>query len=171
MFEHTTGCIPTSSMGRLFDAVSSLLDVRHLITFEGQAAIELEHLAAAWSRSVPTLRFILEGDKIGAAVLIADVVGHRRDGIPPAALAAAFHEAVAVMVCDVAQRVSAARRLTTVGLTGGVFQNAHLVVITRRKLENAGFSVLIHRRVPPNDGGLALGQAIIAGHRGSNGRP
>ena len=165
MFELGTGCVPTTSMGRLFDAVSSILGVRHEVTYEAQAAMELEHLAADAPMSRRPLPIDVDGPRIGVRRLVADLVDRLSAGETTASLAAAFHDAVATAVRDVAVAVRAAHGATTVGLTGGVFQNAHLVTATRRALEADGFTVLTHRRVPPNDGGLALGQLVIAGHR------
>jgi phosphoheptose isomerase len=170
MFESGTGCVPTSSMGRLFDAVSSLLGVRHEISFEGQAAMELEHLATA---AVPpherrVLRFVLDEDsldgtsRIGVAPVLAGLVDGLAAGESVPSLAAAFHDATAAMIVMVAERVRDRTGIQIVGLTGGVFQNALLVESARCGLETAGFRVLLHRMVPPNDGGLALGQAVAS---------
>lgn len=155
------GCVPTSSMGRLFDAVAALLGVRQRIDYEGQAAIELEVLAAsAASASVP-LRIAVGADRVlDPAPLITGLVAALRDGAEPAQLALAFHRAVAQAVAEVVTHVAGATRV--VGLTGGVFQNVLLLRGCRHLLEEAGFSVLIHRTVPPNDGGLALGQAAVS---------
>lgn len=166
MLERGTGCTPTSSMGRLFDAVASLLGVRHEVTYEGQAAIELEHLVDRRAAGIPRLRFTIGDDgRIGCGELLHDLVEQRRAAEPMASLATAFHDSVAQLVIDVARRVRNDRGLDTVALTGGVFQNADLDRTTRAHLESDGFRVLVHRLVPPNDGGLALGQAIIAGRR------
>jgi hydrogenase maturation factor HypF (carbamoyltransferase family) len=91
--------------------------------------------------------------------IVADV----RAGVPVAAISAAFHEAVAVATVDVALAVTGGRGAMPVGLTGGVYQNRRLLVRTRTLLERAGFTVLVHRLVPPNDGGLSLGQAATCG--------
>lgn len=165
MFANDVGCVPTSSMGRLFDAVSSILDIRHAITYEGQAAIELEHLATGADSGDTPLRFELGDDgRVRVGALITDLVAHRRAGVPSAQLAASFHDAVTALVVDVANRARTTSGVDIVCLTGGVFQNALLVESTRRRLEADGFTVVTHRTVPPNDGGLALGQAIIAAH-------
>jgi hydrogenase maturation protein HypF len=156
------GCVPCTSMGRLFDAVASLLGVRHRITYEGQAAIELEALAAsAVSAETPVLRLAVGADGIlDPAPLLRDLVAELRVGTPPALLAAAFHVAVADAVAEIVALVAGEQRL--VGLTGGVFQNVLLLLLCRARLRDGGFEVLTHRVVPPNDGGLALGQAAVS---------
>jgi len=160
--ESGTGCVPCSSMGRLFDAVASLLGVRQRIDYEGQAAIELEALAESTSDTAgPKLRLTLRPDGvIDPADMLRTMVSALRAGVQPAALAAGFHQAVAVAVVEAAEMVSGPVRL--VGLTGGVFQNVLLLRGCRQRLQQAGFEVLTHHTVPPNDGGLALGQAAIS---------
>ncbi len=158
------GCTPTTSMGRLFDAVASLLGVRQDVHYEGQAAMELEALVGApagptWRLPVRDRAGVLELDPrpvVGAAVAAV------REGVPVAAAAAAFHGAVADAVTTAALAVRAAHGIAVVGLTGGVFQNACLTTACRGRLEAHGIRVLTHRLVPPNDGGLALGQVAVA---------
>jgi hydrogenase maturation protein HypF len=158
------GCVSTTSMGRLFDAVASLLDVRHRIDYEGQAAIELEVLASSLDRppaGPAPLRLRVGPDGVlDPAAMLATMAAALREGAPAAPLAAAFHHAVAAAVAEVVDQVAGHTRL--VGLTGGVFQNLLLLQGCRRLLEQAGFTVLTHQTVPPNDGGLALGQAAVA---------
>ncbi len=157
------GCVRCSSMGRLFDAVAALLGVRHRIDYEGQAAIELEVLAesAGDAPTEPILRLTVDADGlIGTVGLMTTIVSALRTGVAPAVLAAAFHEAVAVAVAEVVALVAGPVRLA--GLTGGVFQNVRLLRACRRRLREAGFVVLTHHTVPPNDGGLALGQAAVS---------
>jgi hydrogenase maturation protein HypF len=159
--ESGTGCVPCSSMGRLFDAVASLLGVRHRIDYEGQAAIELEALAESATGPWPSLPLAVRDDGVIDPVpMVQTMVSALYAGTPPAMLAAAFHEAVAVAVAKVVAAVAGATRL--VGLTGGVFQNVLLLCACRKRLQLAGFEVLTHHTVPPNDGGLALGQAAIS---------
>ncbi|MFY9765533.1 MAG: carbamoyltransferase HypF [Mycobacterium sp.] len=160
--ESNVGCVPCSSMGRLFDAVASLLGVRHRIDYEGQAAIELEALADSISDTAePKLRLAVRPDGvIDPADMLRTMVSALRAGVQPAVLAAAFHQAVAVAVTEAVQIVAGPVQL--VGLTGGVFQNVLLLRGCRQRLQQAGFEVLTHRTVPPNDGGLALGQAAIS---------
>jgi hydrogenase maturation protein HypF len=157
------GCVPTTSVGRLFDAVASLLGVRQTIDYEGQAAIELEVLAASAGGRAPAvpLRIEVSADGImNPAPMIATMVSALQEGAEPRDLAWAFHDAIAMAVAEVVSQV--ARGTSTVGLTGGVFQNVLLSNACRQRLDDAGFTVLTHRLVPPNDGGLALGQAAIS---------
>lgn len=155
------GCVPCSSMGRLFDAISSLLGVRHRIDYEGQAAIELEALAERAGGPGPSVPLTVRADGvIDPATCVQTIVSALSAGTPPALLAAAFHRAVANAVATVVTQVAGPIRL--VGLTGGVFQNVLLLRACRELLQRNGFEVLIHRIVPPNDGGLALGQAVIS---------
>ncbi|WAC89883.1 carbamoyltransferase HypF [Mycobacterium sp. Aquia_213] len=159
--ESGVGCVPCTSMGRLFDAVASLLGVRHRIDYEGQAAIELEALAERADGPGPSLPLTVRADGvIDPATLMQTTVSALRAGTPPALLAVAFHRAVAIAVARVVTQVAGPIRLA--GLTGGVFQNVLLLRLCRELLRRNGFEVLTHRTVPPNDGGLALGQAAIS---------
>ncbi len=152
--------VPTSSMGRLFDAVASLLGVCQVVTYEGQAAIELEHLARG-GRAVP-LDFGVAAGVLDPAPLIAGLVRGLRTGVVVADLASGFHDAViratAVAAADCATRAG----IGTVGLTGGVFVNRLLLDGLSDALAAKGFEVLTHAVLPCNDGGLALGQAVVA---------
>ena len=155
--------VPCSSMGRLFDAVASLLGVRHRVSYEAQAAIELEILAeAAGSQSAELRLPIGAHGVIDHRPLIRALAAEVSAGIPAAVLARAFHLSVAGAVADAADRIARRTGVRTVGLTGGVFQNVLLAGLCRAGLEARGLEVLTHRLVPPNDGGLALGQAAIA---------
>jgi hydrogenase maturation protein HypF len=161
------GCVPCTSMGRLFDAVASLLGVRHRIDYEGQAAIELEVLATtAAAPEAPGLRLAVRPDGLlDPSSLLVGLVAGLRAGTPVADLAAAFHAAVADAVAEVVTAVGRTHGVGLAGLTGGVFQNVLLLRACRSRLRHHGFEVLTHRVVPPNDGGLALGQAAVAALR------
>jgi hydrogenase maturation protein HypF len=154
---------PTSSAGRLFDAVAALIGVRDVVTYEGQAAIELEQLADPTERGGYPLP-IGAGTpaQLDAGALVRAVVEDLRRGTPAPVIAARFHTALADAVLAVCDRLRAAHGLATVALSGGVFQNALLLCRCLDRLERAGFTVLTHRQVPPNDGGLSLGQAAVA---------
>ncbi|WP_239655169.1 carbamoyltransferase HypF [Mycobacterium riyadhense] len=158
-------CVPTSSMGRLFDAVSSLLGVCQEVTYEGQAAVELEHLARR-GRAVP-LELEVTAGVLDPVPLIAGLVRGLRAGKAKADLAAGFHAAV---IRATAQAVCGAAAGThVVGLTGGVFVNRLLRDGLRKELAGNGFEVLTHTVLPCNDGGLALGQAVIAARQRERG--
>jgi len=155
--------VPSSSMGRLFDAVASLLGVRHRISYEAQAAIELETLAeAAGSQSAGLTLPVGPDGVIDHRPLIRALAAEVAAGIPAPVLARAFHQAVATAVADVVDLVVRRTGVRSVGLTGGVFQNVLLTEFCRTRLKARGLEVLTHHLVPPNDGGLALGQAAIA---------
>ena len=155
------GCTPTTSMGRLFDAVSSLLGVCQQVSYEGQAAVELEHLART-ARSWAAIDFTHDGGVIDPAPVVAALVDGVRAGAEPAELAAAFHDAVVRATVRAAAEAAEAAGIATVGLTGGVFANRLLLSGVTAGLRGRGLKVLTHRVVPCNDGGLALGQVAIA---------
>ena len=155
--------VPTSSMGRLFDAVASLCGVCQQVGYEAQAAIELEAIAdrgaaGAYSFGPPDPFGAIDAGPVIAAV-VADVLS----GVPAPVVSMRFHRGVAQLVHTVAQLVRAERSLNTVALTGGVFQNMLVLECCFDRLERDGFEVLCHQNVPPNDGGLSLGQALVAG--------
>ena len=146
----------SSGMGRLFDAVAALLGVRDRVTYEGQAAIELEQLAGTGAAEPYPWRF---GDATG---LVATCSSELAAGRPAAEIAARFHETVAA---GAAEACAAAGGPSLVVLSGGSFQNLRLLASTRARIEALGFRVLGHRRVPPNDGGVSYGQAAVAARR------
>lgn len=163
-------CVPTSSMGRLFDAVSSLAGIRHHAGYEAQAAIELEAAAlrAPGTAEDGRYAFRLDAPRAGApctadpAPLLAAVIADVLDGTPKAVVAARFHHAVARLVRTVCAAARGGTGVETVALTGGVFANTVLSSACAAGLREDGFTVLRHRLVPPNDGGLALGQLVVA---------
>jgi hydrogenase maturation protein HypF len=136
--------------------------VRQRIDYEGQAAIELEALADSMGDTAgPELSLAVRADGvIDPAGMLRAMVSALRAGVQTGVLAAEFHQAVAVAVTLAVRKAAGPVRL--VGLTGGVFQNVLLLRACRRYLQQAGFEVLTHHTVPPNDGGLALGQAAIS---------
>jgi len=147
-------------MGRFFDALASLVGLRHAISYEAQAAIEFEIAAASWTGPIPDFRFELADP----TPLLASVCDSVRAGAPTGAIAMGCHQAIADGVAvEVAQRC-ADHSVETVVLSGGVFQNVLLTDLLSERLEGAGLDARTHRLVPPNDGGLALGQATIAHH-------
>jgi hydrogenase maturation protein HypF len=156
-------CSRTSSMGRLFDAVSSLVGVCHRVAYEAEAAMLFEAQASdAVDGCRPRYRFDIDGAELDPAPVIAGVARDVLAGVPGPVIAAAFHLAVTELVVEVACRVRATTGLDTVAMSGGVFLNALLTRLCLDRLSAAGFRVLRHRLVPPSDAGLALGQVMIA---------
>jgi hydrogenase maturation protein HypF len=156
----------TSSAGRLFDAAAALLGVRDAVNYEGQAAIELEQLAevrepgAYPARIEPGEPFAVRG-----ADLIAAMAGDLAAGTGRQVIAARFHNAIAALTEAGCVLLRERHGLGTVALSGGVFQNLLLLHAVAARLEARGFRVLVHSRVPCNDGGISLGQAVVAAAR------
>jgi hydrogenase maturation protein HypF len=157
------GCAPTSSMGRLFDAVSALAGVRQVVAYEAQAAIELEGMSRECDTGSIAYAFNVDrelpGTIIDPAPVFAAVVSDIRAGVAPGVIGARFHRAVAAMVVEVACGVTPGDH--PIALSGGVFQNALLLRLVSTALRDKGFGVITHRVVPPNDGGIALGQLLV----------
>ena len=161
-------CVESSSMGRLFDAVSALIGVRQEIHYEGQAAIELESIAAEVLadevQSVRAYPFRWERKvfwEMHCGDILKNVIADCTAGIPLGLISANFHATLSQATLDICLQARSETGLTTVGLTGGVFQNALLTRMVLEKLERHSFRVLTHQMVPPNDAGLALGQTVI----------
>jgi hydrogenase maturation protein HypF len=157
------GGAPTSSMGRLFDAMASLIGLRHEVNYEAQAAIELEAMASPEEAGV--YEFGRRGLEIDPTPLVCRVVQDLRAGISQSAVAGRFHNGVAQMVAEVCDELRRQGAPSIVVLSGGVWQNMTLLRSAQARLRENGLDVLIHRQVPANDGGLALGQAAVAAAR------
>ncbi|HSZ47464.1 MAG TPA: carbamoyltransferase HypF [Streptosporangiaceae bacterium] len=158
----------TSSAGRLFDAAAALLGVRDLIHYEGQAAIELEQLAdpGTGTRDAYSARIAVDTHVlIRGADLIRAAADDLAAGVDRPVIAARFHHGVAAAIAAVCSTLRDRSGLRVVALSGGVFQNLLLTTMAVRRLEDMGFRVLTHSRVPCNDGGISLGQAVVAGTR------
>ncbi len=154
----------TSSCGRLFDAVSALIGVRSRISYEGQAAIELEAVAELGAPSAP-YPYRMQGEQcrcIDFGPMIVAICDDLAAGRVAADVARAFHQTVASAVFEVCQAIRQESGRDRVVLSGGVFQNRLLTEEVARLLDGGGFDVYCHRLVPPNDAGIALGQAVIA---------
>ena len=167
--EKNINCTKTTSMGRLFDAVAALAGVRQQINYEGQAAIELESLAEAvlHSSGTPVKPYPFQWIESGAwelhpGEMLRQVIHDCQSGMNAGIIGAKFHQTLVQATLEICLRARASTGIETVGLTGGVFQNVLLSRLIRSALEENHFQVLTHRLVPPNDAGLALGQAAIA---------
>lgn len=155
----------TSSCGRLFDAVSALLGVRGEISYEAQAAIELEMLSseAEAQGSYPFSIVEHEGmNLVQLKELIKAVVADLQEGIPRPTIGLKFHESLVAIIVEMCRKISQATGLKGVALSGGIFQNRLLLRKTKEALKRAGLTPYTHHQVPTNDGGISLGQAIIA---------
>ena len=162
----------TSAAGRLFDAVAALVGVRQRVTYEAQAAIELEMLSTRWGADQPprseppAYPFTIEPTDGVALVRLQGLLRAIRSdlatGVSPAEIGWRFHHTMAGLIVSVCQRIAAESGLDTVALSGGCFQNRLLLSLAVPRLEAAGFRVLVHRQVPCNDGGISLGQALLA---------
>jgi len=156
----------TSSMGRLFDAAALLTGAATRNSFDGQAGMALEALAETAGRAADLPEMTLHRSDNGALQLDATdlLLGLLGGGGTPAERALGFHLALATAVGEVAGRIRELTGLRRVVLSGGVFQNRLLTEMVYTSLAGCGFEVYSHRLVPPNDGGIALGQAAVAAH-------
>jgi hydrogenase maturation protein HypF len=158
----------TSSMGRLFDAISALLGIRGEIDYEGQAAVELEMAAYkedyAHAQESYQYRIVKdEGIRIVCLMdLLSAVIEDLHQGISKGKISVKFHNTVAWMINEMCHLIADETGISKVALSGGVFQNRLLLGKTVSLLESSGFQVFTHRQVPCNDGGISLGQAVIA---------
>jgi hydrogenase maturation protein HypF len=155
--------VETSSCGRLFDAVASLIGLRQEVNFEGQAAIELETIAEDGCQE--RYPYGIDGSgpwELDFRPAIERIVRDVSMGVARARMAAKFHNALADATVEVCRRIAAESRLRRVCLSGGTFQNVRLLGAAAAGLRAVGLEVVLHGQVPPNDGGIALGQAAIA---------
>jgi hydrogenase maturation protein HypF len=162
----------TTSMGRVFDGVAAILGLRGRVNFEGQAAMELEACAARRGDVLP-FEIVEEGDAVILDLFgaIREIVERMDAGTSRNELAAAFHATLVDAIGEVVKVIRDRTSINRVALSGGCFQNRILLAGVLDQLERAGFTVLIHHRVPTNDGGVALGQAVAAGTRENAGVP
>ncbi len=147
-------------MGRLFDTAAALLGFTREISFEGQAAMWLEHLAqgAPSSAGYP---FPIDGDELDFRPLLAAVIEDRLRRKPVSHAARAFHAGVAEGLCRAVLALCETHGITTVALSGGVFQNVLLLEEIKARLEGTSVEIWTNAAVPPNDGGVSLGQAAL----------
>ena len=168
MLNRKVNCPPTSSMGRLFDAVASVLGICEEAFYEGQAAVELESLVDKNVRVLP-YPYELAAKRmpyvIDSAPVIKAMVRDIEKGVSPGEIASKFHSTVTAIITDVCKTIKQERDISEVALSGGVFQNMVLLENVFCSLKKEGFRVYIHNRIPANDGGISVGQAVIANYR------
>jgi hydrogenase maturation protein HypF len=157
----------TSSMGRLFDGAAALMGLRQTVNYEAQAAIEME--AMVNMREPGYYPMALDGELIDPAPMLQEIIADLRNGVQLPVLAARFHSGIAQMVLDTCLRLRKQFITDEVALSGGVWQNTFLLTLTVGLLQENAFKVYLHRQAPTNDGGLSLGQAMVAIARLKNG--
>jgi hydrogenase maturation protein HypF len=158
----------TSSLGRMFDGVASIIDLKRSVSFEGQAAMELEAAATKpGSADVLPYKIFREGEAwiLDLMPLVKAIVEARLAGMDVLGLSGAFHATLIASFIDMAGVLRGHTGISRVALSGGCFQNRILLEGCAHELERGGFQVFTHQRIPANDGGVALGQAVIAGAR------
>mgnify|MGYP000200461828 CR=1 FL=1 len=153
--------------GRLFDTVAALLGICWEATYEGQAAIELGEtvLEPEEGKGLPPYSYSFDGEVISPAGILRGVLGDLQERADKVFISTRFHNTLVAIIGDAVKKVAAATGLTQVALSGGTWQNRYLFAVGKEALEREGFKVLFHRQVPANDGGLSLGQAVIAHRR------
>lgn len=161
----------SSGCGRLFDAVAAILGICLENTYEGQAAVELAELALEPVEGfyLPPYSYEIREGVISPGKIIAGVVDDKMNGVSLEVISTRFHYTLVCIICDVVKQVAAATGLRQVALSGGTWQNRYLFLVAREFLTRRGYEVLYHRQVPANDGGIALGQAMIAHWRWQEG--
>jgi hydrogenase maturation protein HypF len=172
MIKQHINCPPTSSLGRLFDAVAALIGLRSEVLYEGQAAIELEVLARQQEGSISieqsnlypfTMRMRDQMPAIlDVAPMFRAIVRDIQQGVSTSQIAHRFHGSIAELLASACFSAREQTGLDVVALSGGVFQNQLLLTQLTKRLEEMAFQVYMNRRVPPNDGGISLGQIAVA---------
>jgi hydrogenase maturation protein HypF len=154
----------TSSMGRLFDGVSSLLSIRDEVHYEGQAAIELEMVADQSVKEKYSFHIHKDGKPmvIDSTEMIRGIVHDLADGTSSSKISGKFHQTISHLIVETCETIRSMEKLNRVVLSGGVFQNIFLLSLVTEGLKRSGFDVKTHHLVPTNDGGISLGQAVIA---------
>lgn len=165
MIDKTINSPLTSSCGRLFDAAAALLGLRYIVSFEGQAAAEMEMLLEPDNADISSYPFdiIKSADKpwlLPVTPIITGLVNDLQAKVPPHLISKRFHNTLAALFTRVCQEIRESRKINTVVLSGGVFQNLNLLRQIKTDLELLAFDVYAHEQVPANDGGISLGQAV-----------
>ena len=150
----------TSNLGRLFDGVAALIGLHQQISYEAQNAIALETIASPDEKAA--YDFPLQDGLILVSPLIAAIVADLRNKIAPGIISARFHTGRATCAVNVSRKIRADNGIRKVALSGGVWQNKTLIKQTITALQSADFAVFWSRKLPVNDGGVALGQALVA---------
>lgn len=159
-FERGINTVSTSSMGRLFDAVAALIGIRQTVSYEAQAAIEMEAILAPGEAAYC---FAYEAEQINPEPVLKAIIDDMRSGISKAVIAGRFHRSIVGLILELARK----QDLPTVVLSGGTFQNRYLLKMATQTLEAYAYTVFFHQRLPVNDASLALGQATVLAYQAS----
>ncbi|MBI5573395.1 MAG: carbamoyltransferase HypF [Elusimicrobia bacterium] len=163
MIEKKVNCPLTSSVGRLFDAVASIINLRQEITYEAQAAVELEQLIdGRWKMEDRSYEYEIIKDEIDVRKMILGIVNDLKPQTLKNKISVKFHNTLAKIILDVCKKLKKETKINKVALSGGVFQNSVLLEKAVKLLKSAGFEVFINSQVPSNDGGISLGQVWVA---------
>lgn len=175
MADRRINAVMSTSAGRLFDGVSAILGIRRKSTFEGEASMALEFAAEEYQKNrlknakkmpeIPTYELLKEGNDrllLNTGSLLKEILDRRLNGEDPGSLAYIFHQELARQITASCVKIREQSGCNKAALSGGVFQNRLLLELTDHMLKQQGFEVLKHQLVPPNDGGIALGQAVYA---------
>ncbi|HAX61222.1 MAG TPA: carbamoyltransferase HypF [Elusimicrobia bacterium] len=162
MIEKKVNCPITSSVGRLFDAVASIINLRQEITCESQAAVELEQMADDRLQIADCYEYEIIKDEIDVKKMIVGIVDDLKNKKSKSEISVKFHNTLAKIILDICKKLKKETKINRVALSGGVFQNSVLVEKSVKLLESAGFKVFTNNQVPSNDGGISLGQVWIA---------
>jgi hydrogenase maturation protein HypF len=162
MIERRVNTPVTSSCGRLFDAVAAIIGLRGEVTYEAQAAIELEAVSCTGEDDDTIYPFAIEEEQVRLGPLLAQIVADVQAGVSAGVIGRRFHLTLAEIVRTVCIQVREREGLTMVALSGGCWQNRLLLTTTVSRLQEAEFTVYTHRQAPANDGGISLGQAVVA---------
>ncbi|MBQ7723661.1 MAG: carbamoyltransferase HypF, partial [Selenomonadaceae bacterium] len=157
LLEKNINCVKSTSVGRIFDAVAAILGVCKVSSYEGEAAMRLQACA---EKSAPCSLF--PAPYMTTAEIFDEILARRLNGENIFDLARLFHERLAEMTAHICEDLSVRTKIKTVALSGGVFQNSLLTLLTIEKLRRRGLKVLLHELIPPNDGGICIGQALLA---------
>ena len=161
MLQKNLNCVESTSCGRLFDAVSSILGICQISSYEGEAAMKLQSTAETSTKNFDGVFEVTE-NILPTDELFAEILSRRINGVDVADLAKFFHVQLAEMVAQACEKISLQTKIKTVALSGGCFQNSLLTSLTLEKLKRRGLKVLRHRLIPPNDGGICVGQILGA---------
>lgn len=166
LIKRNLNCIETSSMGRFFDAVSALLDLKRKVTYEGEAAIALESICSLDEKGVYSYGICNNNGEliINEKKIIMDIMKDLKDGVNKGKIAKRFHNTVIAFTIDMCEKIRDIKGINGVALSGGVFQNNILLKGIALGLEKQGFKVYTHGKIPTNDGGISLGQLVIANY-------